>query len=56
MVCAALLFLDAIWFVVGGKLTFGEVGKKPFKVDEVTETSGKKVEKVEDDPLTKKKN
>lgn len=54
LVCAALLFLDAIWFVIGGKLTFGEVGKKPFKVDEVTEASGKKVEKVEDDPLTKK--
>ena len=54
LVCAALLFLDAIWFVIGGKLTFGEVGKKPFKVDEVTEASGKKVEKVEDDPLNKK--
>ncbi|CEQ10832.1 amino acid/peptide transporter [[Clostridium] sordellii] len=54
LVCAALLFLDAIWFVIGGKLTFGDVGKKPFKVDEVTEASGKKVEKVEDDPLTKK--
>lgn len=54
LVCAALLFLDAIWFVIGGKLTFGEVGKKPFKVDEVTEASGKKIEKVEDDPLTKK--
>lgn len=54
LICGLLLFLDAIWFVIGGKLTFGDVGKKPFKVDEVTEASGKKIEKVEDDPLTKK--
>lgn len=54
LICGLLLFLDALWFAIGGKLTFGDVGKKPFKVDEVTEASGKKIEKVEDDPLTKK--
>lgn len=54
LICAILLFLDTIWFVVGGRMSFGDVGKKPFKVDEVKEASGKKVEVDESNPLTKK--
>ena len=34
LVCALLLLLSAIWFYVGGKVTFGEVGKKPFEANE----------------------
>ena len=53
LICAALLFLDAIWLVVGGKIGFGEVGKKPFKADEVKTTNSKK-EENDDVPLTVK--
>lgn len=54
LVCAALLFLDTAWFVIGGKASFGDVGKKPFKLDEVKEVDNKKLEKVNEAPLTKK--
>ncbi|MEG0050643.1 MAG: peptide MFS transporter [Terrisporobacter sp.] len=51
LVCAGLLFLDAIWLIIGGKIGFGEVGKKPFKSEEIKETSSK--DKANDTPLTK---
>lgn len=54
LICAILLFLDTLWFVVGGKASFGDVGKKPFKIDEDKTTSNKKVETSNDSPLTKK--
>ncbi|WP_297136259.1 MFS transporter, partial [Terrisporobacter sp.] len=53
LLCAALLFLDAIWLIIGGKIGFGEVGKKPFKADEVKTTTSKK-EENNDVPLTGK--
>ena len=52
LICGLLLFLDTIWFVVGGNAYFGNVGKKPFKADE-DDTRSDKVE-VEKVPLTKK--
>jgi dipeptide/tripeptide permease len=52
LVCALLLFLDAAWFIFGGKASFGDVGKKPFKSDEVKEKSNKK--EASNAPLTKK--
>lgn len=54
LICAILLFLDTLWFVVGGKASFGDVGKKPFKIDEDKTASNKKVETSNDSPLTKK--
>lgn len=54
LICALLLFLDTIWFIIGGKASFGDVGRKPFKVDEVRVNSEVKEEVVNDEPLTKK--
>ncbi|MEG0857850.1 MAG: peptide MFS transporter [Terrisporobacter sp.] len=34
LVCASVLVLSTIWFYLGGKATFGEVGKKPFEANE----------------------
>lgn len=51
LICAGLLFLDAVWLLVGGNMAFGEVGKKPFKAGEVKESSTKK---SSDAPLTLK--
>ncbi len=50
LVCGGLLFLDALWLMIGGKAAWGEVGKKPFKADKAEEVK----EKVEEDktPLT----
>ncbi|MGL5753077.1 MAG: peptide MFS transporter [Paraclostridium sp.] len=53
LICAALLFLDTLWFVIGGKASFGEVGKKPFKADELAKSNGK-AKKEENVPLTQK--
>lgn len=50
LVCAGLLFLDALWLLFGGKAAWGDIGKKPFKADEVKETSAKKAE--DNAPLT----
>jgi dipeptide/tripeptide permease len=33
LICAIVMFLDAVWFVFGWKF-LGEAGRKPFKVDE----------------------
>ena len=52
LICAILLFADAAWLIIGGKMGFGEVGKKPFKAGEVKETSSKK--QSNDAPLTGK--
>ena len=30
LLCGGLLFLDAVWLLLGGKAAWGEVGKKPF--------------------------
>lgn len=32
LLCAILLFIDTIWWILGGR-TFGDVGKKPFKAN-----------------------
>ena len=50
LVCAVLLFVDALWLMIGGKAAWGEVGKKPFKAGEVKENSAKKEE--DNKPLT----
>lgn len=53
LICSILLFLDTIWFILGGRASFGEVGKKPFKVNEdkgkLSSSKG-----YVDEPLTKK--
>ena len=50
LICGALLFLDAAWLLIGGKASWGEVGKKPFKAGQT-----KEVTKKEDSaPLTLK--
>jgi dipeptide/tripeptide permease len=54
LICGALLFLDTAWFVIGGNATFGDVGKKPFKAENDAQNADKKVEKVENKPLTQK--
>jgi len=51
LICAILMFIDAIWFIAGGR-SLGELGKKPFKVDQrqFKDTASKK--KSENQPLT----
>lgn len=49
LLCGGLLFLDALWLMFGGKATWGDVGKKPFKAGESKETSAKK---EDNKPLT----
>lgn len=51
LICGVLLFADAAWLLIGGKASWGEVGKKPFKADEVKESSKKEESDV---PLTVK--
>ena len=51
LVCALLLFLSALWFYLGGKATFGDVGKKPFEANE-NKTYTKKDSKDYRTPLT----
>lgn len=53
LVSAALLFIATIWFVIGGNATFGEVGKRPFEVDD-NKTYTKKDVKHNNTPLTLK--
>lgn len=33
LICAILMFADAIWFILGSR-SLGELGKKPFKIDQ----------------------
>ena len=55
LICAALLFLDTLWLLFGGKSTFGDIGKKPFKYEITNESKVEAEEAVaKDDPLTKK--
>ncbi|MGL6106431.1 peptide MFS transporter [Romboutsia sp.] len=54
LICAILLFLDTAWFIVGGKASFGEVGKKPFKVNEESTKNNKNATTNDSSPLTKK--
>ncbi|MEF9998603.1 MAG: peptide MFS transporter [Lachnospiraceae bacterium] len=49
LLCAILLFIDAIWFTFGTKF-LGDAGKKPFKFDKAA--SEQHEEKVENKPLT----
>lgn len=51
LVCALLLVLSTVWFYLGGIVTFGDVGKKPFEADE-NKNYTKKVSKYYRDPLT----
>lgn len=51
LVCGVLLFIDALWLMFAGNASWGEVGKKPFKADEVKESSKKEESDV---PLTVK--
>lgn len=50
MVCAAMMFVNAAWFVFGWRF-LGEAGKKPFKITEGTETE-KETKKEDNAPLT----
>ena len=34
LVCALFLITSTVWFYLGGKITFGDVGKKPFEANE----------------------
>jgi dipeptide/tripeptide permease len=52
LVCAIMLFIDAIWWIVVGNATFGDAGKKPFKKDNRTKDAAK-AKKEESAPLTK---
>ncbi len=54
LICGILLFLDTAWFVIGGKASFGDVGKKPFKIDEGDLISDNKEKNAVKVPLTKK--
>ncbi|GAA0706701.1 peptide MFS transporter [Paraclostridium ghonii] len=54
LICAILLFLDTIWFVVGGKTSFGDVGKKPFKINENNDKSQSGGQRSSEEPLNKK--
>ncbi len=54
LVCALLLFLDTLWLVFGGRAYFGEIGKKPFKVNETNIESEKDKQKSDSEPLTRK--
>ncbi|MDQ0150965.1 peptide MFS transporter [Eubacterium multiforme] len=47
LICAIIMFIDAIWFIFGWRY-LGEAGKKPFKVEEGKEEK----EKEEKKPLT----
>ena len=49
-VCAALLFIDCVWWLIGMK-HFGDAGKKPFLIDERAGASESKEEN--NAPLTK---
>lgn len=50
MVCALMMFFNAVWFIYGWRF-LGDVGKKPFKADEIKQKTDNK-EKEEKRPLT----
>lgn len=51
LICGVLLFADALWLMLAGNASWGEIGKKPFKADEVKQSSKKEEVEV---PLTVK--
>ena len=51
LICGVLLFADALWLMIAGNASWGEIGKKPFKADEVKQSSKKEEVEV---PLTVK--
>ncbi len=51
LICALLLFIDAIWFI-GNSRALGDAGKKPFKVDQRQFKSEKETTPGEAKPLT----
>lgn len=51
LVCAGFLVLSTIWFYLGGRATFGDIGKKPFEANE-SKAYTKKVSKDYRTPLT----
>ena len=51
LVCAGFLVISTIWFYLGGRATFGDIGKKPFEANE-SKAYTKKVSKDYRTPLT----
>lgn len=51
-ICGAFMFIDLIWFVVGGKKSLGDAGKTPFKKDTREFVSKEKKEQELNSPLT----
>ena len=51
MICAILLVVDTIWWILGQK-SMGDAGKKPFLIDNRTEDINKVDMKKENKPLT----
>ena len=55
MVCAAMMFINAIWFVFGWRF-LGEAGKKPFKINENRDlTVSEEEDKTPLTPIEKKR-
>lgn len=51
LLCALFLFIDAIWFLIGGR-SLGDAGKKPFKHDQREFIDRAKREKAQSQKLT----
>ena len=53
LVCAILMFIDALWFILGAR-SLGELGKKPFKVDQrqFKQDGQEKADEYNSKPLT----
>ena len=52
LICGIFMFVDLIWFTVGGKKALGDVGKTPFKKDTREFVSKDKKEQELNSPLT----
>jgi POT family proton-dependent oligopeptide transporter len=52
LVAGILMFVDAIWFTIGGRASFGDAGKTPFKKDKREFVSEEKKKAEESAPLT----
>ncbi len=53
LISAMFMFADALWFIIGGRASFGDAGKTPFKKDQREFVSAEKKEKELTEPLTK---
>ncbi|MCP1111573.1 POT family proton-dependent oligopeptide transporter [Lachnospiraceae bacterium PF1-21] len=51
LICAILMFIDAAWFFIGAR-SLGELGKKPFKIDQRQFKDNSEKEKAKNQPLT----